>query len=253
MRRFGLIGFLFISLLFARHDGPGCGTSRDTTPERLFLHRQAQRAHTGRVNARAVSAAPADRDLGDIAIVEDSGGVVEKLNQFNLDGATVTFVPSATAAARYRFGSSTGSYDADAATRGTPIVALGDDDSRQLTLPFAFPFFGAPYSTIFVNSDGNLTFVMPESGSTLRSIGRLTGGPPRIAPLFDDLDPSRVAGGVRYLSDGTRAVFTWSAVPEYSAGPLSAGLTFQVRLYRDGRIDFAYSGVSLSGAVVGIA
>jgi uncharacterized protein (TIGR03437 family) len=135
------------------------------------------------------------------------------------------------------------------------VVALGDDDSRQLTLPFAFPFYGVTYSTVFLNSDGNLSFVAPESASTLRSLGRMTGGPPRISPLFDDLDPSLVAGGVRYLADSTRAVFTWVAVPEYSQTGVSPfGLTFQVRLYPDGRIQFAYlAGLNPSSAVVGIA
>ena len=38
------------------------------------------------------------------------------------------------------------------------MIALGDDDSRQFTLPFAFPFYGATYRQVFLNSDGNLTF-----------------------------------------------------------------------------------------------
>src|SRR5437016_4164296 len=226
MPRSGLILLLCAAPLYARHDAPGCGTTRETAAETRFLHRQAQRARAGRGLPRAAAAVAGDRDIGNIAIVEDSGGVVEKLNQFNLDSSTLTFTPSAPAAARYRFAVSIPSYDASAATQGTPVVALGDDDSRQFTLPFAFPFFGASYTKIFLNSDGNLTFLMPESASTLRSTGRMTGGPPRIAPLFDDLDPSLVAGGVRYLADGTRAVFTWVSVPEYSSTGVSpAGTT----------------------------
>ena len=42
-----------------------------------------------------------------------------------------------------------------------------------------------------MNSDGNLTFGAAEFASSERSLGRLTAGPPRIAPLFDDLDPSK--------------------------------------------------------------
>jgi uncharacterized protein (TIGR03437 family) len=251
--RLGLILFLCAAPLCARHDTLDCGTTRDTAAERLFLHRQGLRARAGRPQSRAATTT-GDRDIGNIAIIEDAGGVVEKLNEFDLDGSTLTFAPSAPTAARYKYAVTGASYDASAATQGAPVVALGDDDSRQFTLPFAFPFYGSSYTTVFLNSDGNLTFLMPESASTLRSIGRMTGGPPRISPLFDDLDPSLVAGGVRYLADSTRAVFTWVAVPEYSATGVSAlGLTFQVRLYPDGRIQFAYAGVKPSSAVVGIA
>jgi uncharacterized protein (TIGR03437 family) len=248
----GLILLLCAAPLCARHDALECGTTQQTAAERIFLHRQAVRARAGRVQPRA-AATTGDRDIGDIAIIEDSGGVVEKLNQFDLDRSTLTFTPTAPIAARYKYAISGASYDTSAATQGTPVVALGDDDSRQFTLPFAFPFYGTTYTTIYLNSDGNLTFVKAESASSLRSLGRMAGGPPRIAPLFDDLDPSLVAGGVRYLADSARAVFSWVAVPEYSSAGIAAVETFQARLYPDGRIEFAYSGVNPSNAVVGIA
>jgi uncharacterized protein (TIGR03437 family) len=251
--RLGLILFLCAGPLCARHDLLDCGTTRDTAAERLFLHRQVVRARAARPQPREATTT-GDRDIGNIAIIEDTGGVVEKLNQFDLDRSTLTFTPSAPGAARYKYAVSGASYDASAATQGTPVAALGDDDSRQFTLPFVFPFYGSSYNRVFLNSDGNLTFLIPESASTLRSTGRMTGGPPRISPLFDDLDPSLVAGGVRYLADSTHAVFSWVAVPEYSATGISAsGMTFQVSLYSDGRIQFAYSGVNPSSAVVGIA
>jgi hypothetical protein len=43
---------------------------------------------------------------------------------------------------------------------------------------------------VYVNSDGNLTFATPDHASTDRSLSRVTAGPPRISPLFDDLDPA---------------------------------------------------------------
>jgi uncharacterized protein (TIGR03437 family) len=253
LMRLGLVFLLLAAPLLARHDSGFCGTTRDTPAERLFLHRQAQRARAGRSAVLAPSAPAADRDIGHIAIIEDSGGVVEKLNQFTLDGSTLSFTPSAAGAARYRYAVSGAGYDSAAATQGTPIVALGDDDWRQLKLPFSFPFYGATYTTVFLNSDGNLTFVASESASSGRSTGRMTGGPPRIAPLFDDLDPSLAPGGVRYLAAADRAVFTWAGVPQYTDFGVGAPQTFQVRLYPDGRIQFAYNGVSPSSAVVGIA
>jgi len=206
----------------------------------------------GRPKARAAAAVSGNRDIGNIAIIEDSDGVVEKLNQFNLDSQTLTFTPSA-GSARYRYAVSGLGYDTNVADQGSPVAALDDDDARAFSLPFAFPFFGVSYTKVFLNSDGNLTFTAAESGSTSRSVGRLTGGPPRIAVLFDDLDPSRSPGSVRFYSSAGFVAFSWVGVPEYSDGGLGFTQTFQARLYVDGRIQLSYGGVRPKSAVVGIA
>ena len=254
MRRFGFLSLAIAMIaapVMARHDAAGCGTTGTTAAEVLFLHRQAERARAARFKPMAAaSAASTNRDIGNVAIIENRDGVVETLNQFDLDNATLTFTPAAGGTPRYSYAYSGLGYDASAADRGSPVVALGDDDSREFTLPFAFPFYGATYRQVFLNSDGNLTFTAAESASTSRSLGRMTGGPPRIAPLFDDLDPSQPGGGVIFFADASRVVFTWLVVPEYGPG---APQTFQVRLYVDGSIQFSYSGVSPTSAVVGIA
>ncbi len=251
MRRLGFLGLLIayaVAPVAARRDVAGCGTSDSTPAEVMFLHRQAARRNAGRPRPRAaVPAASTNRDIGNIAIIENSDGVVETLNQFDLDASTVTFTP--TGAARYRYAYSGAGYDTDAAGQGAPVVALGDDDSRTFTLPFAFPFYGATYTQLFLNSDGNLTFHSAENASTHRSVGRMTGGPPRISPLFDDLDPSR-GGSVRFFADANHVVFSWVSVADYETG---VPQTFQVRLYADGGIQFSYAGVNPISAVVGIA
>ncbi len=254
MRR---LGFLYLVIAVtaapvgARHGTVGCGTTNATPAEVLFLHRQALRARAARPRPLAAATASTSRDIGDVAIIEDSDGVVEKFNPFNLDAKTLTFTPVAGGNPRYRYAVSGLGYDSIAATQGSLVAALGDDDSRQFTLPFAFPFYGAAYTQVFLNSDGNLTFTAADSASTNRSVGRLTGGPPRIAPLLDDLDPSRSAGGgVRFYADANHVVYSWVSVPDYETG---VPQTFQVRLYLDGRIQFSYSGVNPFSAVVGIA
>jgi uncharacterized protein (TIGR03437 family) len=250
----GLVLPLSISVLFApcagaRRDDGGCGTSAQTSSEVLFLHRQA-----GRMRPRAAAtAASTNRDIGNVAIIEAAPGVVETLNQFNLVGYTLTFTPTTPAASTYRYNVAPLGYDATAAAQGSPVVALGDDDSRQIALPFSFSFFGTPYRQVFLNSDGNLTFTAGDSASSARSVGRMTGGLPRISPLFDDLDPSRPGGGVRLFSDATHVVFTWFNVAEYPQCSGSTPQTFQARMYVDGRIQFSYQGVTPSSAVVGIA
>ena len=83
--------------------------------------------------------------------------------------------------------------------------------------------------------------------------GRLAAGPPRIAALFRDLDPTRSRNGVYVTSTADRLVVTWLAVPEYVDAGTGAPQTFQVRLYPDGRIEIVYSSISTSAAVVGIS
>ena len=250
MRRLGPLLLLIATPALASHVLSQCGTTRETPQETLFFHRQALRARAAQPRPLAVSA---NRDIGNIAIIEDADGVVARQNQFNLDLKTLQFTPTAPNAAHYRYAVTDNGYDAAAASAGTPLAALDDDDTRQFTLPFAFPFFGVAYTQIFVNSDGNLTFTIGDFASTDRSLGRMTAGPPRISPLFDDLAPALTAGGVRMLADTTHVVVSWVSVPEWEAVGLGAHQTFQVKLYPDGRIEFSYSGINATSAVVGIA
>jgi uncharacterized protein (TIGR03437 family) len=184
--------------------------------------------------------------------MEDSDGVIAKRNAFDLDGRTVTFSPAGNDASSYRFQTGQASYDSDAATRGSLISGLDDDDARSFDLPFQFPFFGNSYGSMFVNSDGNLSFTTGDAASTERSMGRVISGPPRIAGLFRDLDPKKSNQGVRILLESTRIVVTWIEVPEFTesgTGPLQ---TFQIRIYPSGVVELAFHLITTRNAVIGI-
>jgi hypothetical protein len=253
MRRFSAVLLLASAvpcLLLGRLEPAVCGTHAEKTQEELFLHRQAVRHRlSGRGQMPGVLPA---RDAGNIALIDDSNGVVGRSNPFDLNQKTLRLVPSKPAAASYRFELGDVSYDAAAAASGV-AVKLGDDDSRPFTLPFPFPFFGQTYRQIFVNSDGNATFTAGDADSTDRSFGRFTGGLPRIAPLFTDLDPSQVEQGVFVTAETGRFVVSWVNVPLYSQSGSGRPETFQMRLFPDGRIEFTWSDVFVSSAVVGIA
>ena len=138
------------------------------------------------------------------------------------------------------------------AAASAQVISLGDDDSRQVQLPFAFPFFGATQQQIFINSDGNLTFTGGDSSTDGRTLGKMVVGLPRISPLYGDLDPLSAIGGVRVASSANRFVVSWVMVPEFTTFGRGAQQTFQVRLYPDGKIEFAYNGINAQTAVVGI-
>lgn len=205
-------------------------------------------------SSRKLSVLSTDRwsayDQGDIVILEDLNGVVSRRNTFNLSRRKLTFDPVNSGATAYRFSSSESVLTAAV---GDPLLGLGDDDFRSLPLPFSFPFYGARYDRIFVNSDGNLTFVQQDSSSTARSLGRMIAGPPRISALFTDLDPSKKIGSVKVVQLSGRIVFTWTEVPvftDFGIGPLQ---TFEIALSDNGKIEMSWLDISSSSAVVGIS
>ncbi len=69
------------------------------------------------------------------------------------------------------------------------ILEAGDDTSNEVALPFGYRFAGQTWASAFVNSNGNLTFGQG-SDDFSESVPDLLAGPPRIAPLWDDLDAS---------------------------------------------------------------
>ncbi len=261
LRRALLLLPLLLNWAPARQQEAVCGTTREKWRETLALHRQAQRLRraqalrlhgAGAAGQRPEPAAAARQAPGypDLALLEDADGVVARPNQFNLDRRTLRFRPAG--AGRYRYELGENSYDAAAAQAGSRLP-LEDDDTRAVTLPFSFSFFGRSYQAVYVNSDGNLTFTAGDVSISERSLGRVTAGPPRIAGLFRDLDPSLSPEGVRVLAAGDRLVVSWVRVPEYREQGLGPLQTFQIRLFADGRIEFAYDGITTSSAVVGIA
>ncbi len=101
---------------------------------------------------------------------------------------------------------------------GTPL-GLGDDEEADVTLPWAFPFYGVDYSEITVSANGGVRFgaggevayantCLPDNGSTTVDI----------AVFWDDLNPAE-GGEVRtwYDSSLDRFIVSWEAVPHYIA------------------------------------
>ena len=205
----------------------------------LWKHRMA-------VSRRPRGMAPieaASQDTGEIAVLQDAGDLMTRANPLDL----------ADAAVRFRSNSS-GGYDAEQAPYGFrqpfgDALTLTDDDSREMALPFGFTFFNQQYDRVFVNSDGNLTFTEADTASTARSVSRFLTGPPRLAPLFADLDPSTGGQGARIRRCRDRFSVTWCGVREFDR-PETA--TMQITLLADGRIEVHVSGqTTIRQAVVG--
>ncbi len=229
----------------------GAQAARDAKRERLdhgdrWRHLDslaADRANAARrrLAPRAVGAAV---DVGEIAVLQDAGDLMILANPLDLADVSLRLAPNAA-----------GGYDIarDAygfrEPLGMPLV-LADDDARSVVLPFAFPFYGQPYTEMFVNSDGNLTFRTRDVASTERSVSRLLTGAPRIAPLFADLDPA-AGGRVVTAGDAGRFSVTWCAVPAFGS---AATATAQVTIFPDGAIEMQVSGRTTVGdAIIGLS
>jgi len=122
----------------------------------------------------------------------------------------------------------------------TATGITGDDQSKQFTLPFTFNFYGTNYTSVYVCSNGFLSFTSNSTAYNPSPIPN-TGVPNAlIAPLWRDLNPS-AGGTITYYSGSDKFVVTWSGVKNYSN---SSTQTFQVILYPNGEIVFQYNSIT---------
>lgn len=227
----------------------GDATYRGRVLTERFRHRQAL-ARRPAVAALSEERRAPRQDRGEIAVIDTSGGVVADPNFFDLERMTVRLTPTEDGAG---FSGETQEVQFDQAARNQGLaLALGDDDAERVTLPFAFPYFGETYSEVWVNSDGNLTFGEGDARSAGRTLARATAGPPRVCPLYTDLDPSRLGAQVRFYALPDRVVVTWDAVPEYTSFGNGRRQTFQVELRPDGRLAFHLLTANLTSLVLGV-
>jgi len=126
------------------------------------------------------------------------------------------------------------------------LLDLGDDDSEEVALPFSFDFNGTSYNSVFVNSNGSLTF---GSGDTdfSESVSEFLSDQPRIAPLWDDLSPNQ-AGSVTVSQDATSLTVSFENVPQFLTGDSN---NFDVTLNSDGSFSIEYGALGSVDAIVG--
>jgi hypothetical protein len=219
--------------------------SRQTRRGRVYQEMWKHEAAAGRIGPRTISPQAVVEDVGQISIVRDEGDIILPANPYDLRSLAVTFARSGVGT--YDLRPSTRSFQSSVGTKMT----LGDDDSAPVTLPFTVPFYSGRYTQLFVNSDGNITFVNEDRASTDRDVSRFLTGPPRIALVFDDLDPSS-GGGVYRRVDSDAVTISWCDVPEF--GNAGNRINAQLRIGADGNLDFIYgASVTATAAVVGVS
>jgi hypothetical protein len=216
----------------------------DSRDVRDLLHLSAIASQSRARSAATERVQPAaDRDDQHIAILEDTNGeMISRPNRFDLVNSGLRFDP---AGGGYNITTTGGEF------RGAlgRAVTLSDDDSLTETIAFPFQFYGREFTSLFINSDGNLTFDEGDNASTARSVQRVASGAPRIAPFFADLDPS--AGGRVFVDSTPQAMtITWCAVPGFELPEI---VTAQTVLFPNGAIEFRYGTTDLEEGIVALS
>jgi hypothetical protein len=126
------------------------------------------------------------------------------------------------------------------------LVTAGNDTSTPVALGAPFLFQGQTWNSVFVNSDGNLTFGRGDQdfGET---VAEFLNGAPRIAPLWDDLDAR--TGFVIASRDAISTTIHWISVPEFFSDVPNY---FSVRLLPLGIVQMSYGATARSDSIVGI-
>ena len=143
------------------------------------------------------------------------------------------------------------------ASSGVQLPLACDDCSTATPIGFSFPFYGETFDTVYVSSNGFLSFVPIDDDLSAaprciwsKSPSSLSSLPLVVAPFWDDLDLSS-SGAVYAQLSGTapdrRLTVEWLDVPHY---PNTGAVTFEVSLFEStGQILFQYQDVSFGQAV----
>jgi hypothetical protein len=210
----------------------------------LQIRASVEATRLGEPQPSITSPAPVAEDIGDIAVIQDTGDLVLPLNPFDVRSTGLRFTRNGST---YALSKIDGTFRSNLGTR----VTLTDDDSVQVNIPFSFPFYGTGQTAAFINSDGNVTLTEEDKSSTERDIGRLVTGPPRIAPFFADLDPSTGVGKVFVNAAADAYTVTWCSVRGFDS---TRSTTVQATLLPDGSVEMKFSdSINIGESIVGIS
>lgn len=132
---------------------------------------------------------------------------------------------------------------------GTPL-SLTDDSATSVALTGGqtVKLYGVSYPSVFVSSNGFMTFTASDSSLTESYATHFNK--PRVSALFDDLNPTQGGGSISYKQLSDRFVVTWLNVPEHNGGNQN---TFQISMYFDGRIELSYLAIAAADGLAGLS
>ncbi|MBX7256235.1 MAG: M4 family metallopeptidase [Candidatus Hydrogenedentes bacterium] len=165
----------------------------------------------------------------------------------DLDNTMITFTPIGTGDFYATCSQSASVFPVDASTM--TWTSMADDDYRLVALTGGktVSLYGQAYSSVYIGSNGNLTFLGPDIGYIDNLDNHFSQ--PRVSGLFNDFMPD-LYGNVGYRQMADRLVVTYLWVPDFWMGGYT---TFQIEMFFDGKIRFTYLGVDAIFGVVGLS
>jgi hypothetical protein len=141
----------------------------------------------------------------------------------------------------------------DIAGTGT-LLGYGDDSRWSFSLPYNFSFYGTSYTTVWVCTNGWLSFgADPGTNNATNTAIPNSAAPSRaVFAFWDDLNVvAPDSGGVYYQTYGTSpncsTVVMWKhAQVKNSMDPVQNQVSFQVVLHESGRVQVRYRDIWLS-------
>ncbi|GAA0723036.1 hypothetical protein GCM10010199_31250 [Dactylosporangium roseum] len=191
--------------------------------------------------------------------VAASSGCATVSQPLYLGGDTTVDLPLTAVADEFGYVCSTSTQPFVAAD--TAVLALtGDEGVGQVTLPFPVTFYGQTYSSVWVSTNGFVSFTDPGGAHPDNRAAVPDGVAPAatLYPFWDDLVVDGSAS-VRTATVGSapnrRFVIEWRNVHIF--GNLSQRVTFEALISENGTVTFNYTGLDNAGergatAVVGI-
>ncbi|MFG2045656.1 polymorphic toxin-type HINT domain-containing protein [Dactylosporangium sp. NPDC048998] len=147
------------------------------------------------------------------------------------------------------------SYTASTATQtftdiistGTAVALTGDDNQTQISLPFAFTFYGQTYSSAWLSTNGLLSFAGQGDDTNPQPLPNPDPPNAAIYPFWDDLlldAGSAVATKITGTAPNRQFTIEWSKALLYGR---STHVTFTVTLNENGVIVFNYTDINPNG------
>jgi len=144
----------------------------------------------------------------------------------------------------------------DISGTGTALTLTDDSFSAALPLGFNFPFYGANKTSLYVSSNGHLTFGTGSSSLGNTNLPNTSTPNDLIAPFWDDMNPGLAGSTIHYLADGANNRFIVQYhVPAFGAVSPFTFFDFQAILTNDGNILIQFANVDeadVSQATLGI-
>ncbi|MEO8665256.1 MAG: nidogen-like domain-containing protein [Ignavibacteria bacterium] len=95
-----------------------------------------------------------------------------------------------------------------------PLQRNDDDVTLAIPLPFTFTLYGTPYTTVFINNNGNISF--GADFCTFTPFGFPSTGAALVAPFFGDVDTRDTLSGVVWMKiEPSRMTVIWDRVGYY--------------------------------------